>query len=320
MGLGADSADFDAAAEIPATELVSGFSVLDPASGGASRGSMIALQDGVEVMQWTGRFDEPMQVPILDDSNRVCFSFNRCFSGGASCIFADGYHREFEAKDACGSIQYCPGRRGIYRQCGTLRNLTMMVRPDIFAVWSLDVDPELKQVLRHGDVLEGHRGGELLAATQSLVQALDQEPGDAGPSSRHPLWLQAQVMKVVGLFLEARGIGSVADPSGPNRSRLLRARDLLLADLSRPPNLPELAREAGLSSPTLTRGFRRLFGESPFNLYQRERMHVAHYRLTSGSQSITTIAADLGYSNASHFSAAFRKQFGLLPSDLRRRH
>lgn len=279
---------------------------------------MVMLQDGVEVTRWEGRFDEPLDVPLVDDSDRICFSFNCCLSGGAACLFRDGRRREFEAKDNAGSIQYGPGRRGVYRQAGTLRNLTVMVRPDVFAAWAVDVDQELAGILSGGGFLEGHRGGELLASVQLLDRALASRSDGDRTGMRHPLWLQGQGMKVVGLFLEARGAGRAPDMSEAYRQRLLRARDLLLADLSCAPSLPDLAREAGLSTPTLTRGFRRLFGESPFSLFQRERMHAAHQRLVAGSESVTRIAADLGYSNASHFSAAFRKQFDILPSELRR--
>ncbi len=320
MSLETDSGISTDNEDVQVTKLLRDFSLLTPSGRGVCRGSIAVLQDGVEVMQLAGRCDEPLDIPIVDDSNRICFSFNHCLNGRAVSMFRDGNLRELEVRDGAGSIQYCPGRRGVYRQVGTLRNVTVMVRPDVFASWAVEMDQELGEVVKSGGFLEGHRGGELLAATQLLDQALagvSTGPGAAG--ARHPLWLQAQGMKVVSLFLEARGAGRAPDMSDVTRIRLMRARDLLLADLGHTPSLPEIAREAGLSAPTLTRGFRRLFGETPYGLYQRERMLAAHERLLSGSDSITTVAADLGYSNPSHFSTAFRKQFGVLPSNLRRR-
>ena len=43
-------------------------------------------------------------------------------------------------------------------------------------------------------------------------------------------------------------------------------------------------------------------------------MHHAQRQLADGKLSVLHVAADLGYSNASHFAAAFRKQFGVNPS------
>lgn len=122
-------------------------------------------------------------------------------------------------------------------------------------------------------------------------------------------------MTLVGLFLEA-GAGSAITLT--DDVRLRRARDFLLADLSHAPSLAELAAVAGMSEPTLTRQFRRQFADSPYGLFQQERMHSARTRLLSERVSVATVAADLGYTNASHFSAAFRQQFGLTPRELKR--
>ncbi|BBI91623.1 transcriptional regulator AraC family [Serratia symbiotica] len=47
-------------------------------------------------------------------------------------------------------------------------------------------------------------------------------------------------------------------------------------------------------------------------------MQEARRRLANGNASVMTVAADLGYTNASHFSVAFQKQFGVNPSTFKR--
>ena len=47
-------------------------------------------------------------------------------------------------------------------------------------------------------------------------------------------------------------------------------------------------------------------------------MLQARTQLLRGRLSVAHVATDLGYSNPSHFAAAFRKQFGVNPSALRR--
>ncbi|EGV33648.1 transcriptional regulator, AraC family [Thiorhodococcus drewsii AZ1] len=100
------------------------------------------------------------------------------------------------------------------------------------------------------------------------------------------------------------------------RRRLIEARDILLSDLSRPPTIEQLARETGLNQLKIKRGFKAMFGTSVYALFQRERMMVARRLLQR--HSVTETASRLGYSNVSHFSTAFRKQFGLLPREARR--
>ena len=78
-----------------------------------------------------------------------------------------------------------------------------------------------------------------------------------------------------------------------------------------------MARESGLSQPKLTRGFRQLFSNSVYGVFQQMRMIQARSRLMNGNESVMRIASDLGYANASHFATAFRKQFGINPSMLK---
>ena len=46
-------------------------------------------------------------------------------------------------------------------------------------------------------------------------------------------------------------------------------------------------------------------------------MHVAKEVLETQRYSIKQIAQEMGYSNLSNFTIAFKKEFGILPSELR---
>ncbi|MEZ4619900.1 MAG: helix-turn-helix domain-containing protein [Caldilineaceae bacterium] len=48
------------------------------------------------------------------------------------------------------------------------------------------------------------------------------------------------------------------------------------------------------------------------------RMRAALERITDPGTDLTAVALDLGYSSHSHFTSAFRRAFGILPSALRR--
>ncbi|MNG22387.1 Regulatory protein PchR [compost metagenome] len=72
-----------------------------------------------------------------------------------------------------------------------------------------------------------------------------------------------------------------------------------------------------MSQPKLIRGFRQLFYNSVYGVFQQARMSQARNRLLIGDESVMRIASELGYANASHFATAFRKQFGVNPSTLK---
>lgn len=288
-----------------------------PAGSGSLRSQIVQLQDGVELILWQGNFAQTVELPLMDDADRIYFSFSCGMQGGASCIFDVSKSAEHEIRDNSGTIQYGPGRRGTYRQKGSLQNLSVVVRPDVFSEWTGDIDSGLSQILQSGGFLDGHQSGELLATAHALAEALRGTWKDGTPS-RHPLWLQAQSTLLVGLFLETRRQQADSGLPEATRRKLFQVRDRLLADLSQPPVLSGLAREAGFSVPTLTRGFRRLFGTSPYDLFQQERMQAARLRLLRGEASVSAVAADLGYTNTSHFASAFRKQFGMAPGAFKR--
>lgn len=256
---------------------------------------------------------------MVDDSDRICFSFNSCAAGGAKCIYVDGPRREYEINGNAGRIQYGPGRRGTYSQQGAIHSLSVLVHPHLFENWTGEVGGPFRRLLAEGGVLDGYQGSELRAAARMLHRALvSPAHGSTLATDRHPLWLRGQCMTFVSLFLEERSGADVAVVSAIDRRRLMRARDRLLEDLSRPPVVADLAQEVGLSPSSLNRGFRKLFGSSPFALFQRERMVAARQRILAADDPILSVAADFGYTNASHFSEAFRKQFGLLPGEIRR--
>ncbi len=46
-------------------------------------------------------------------------------------------------------------------------------------------------------------------------------------------------------------------------------------------------------------------------------MTEAHKLLDEGGLNVTEVATQVGYSNASKFAAAFRKEFGIAPGEVR---
>ncbi|MFT9017248.1 helix-turn-helix transcriptional regulator [Acetobacter malorum] len=95
------------------------------------------------------------------------------------------------------------------------------------------------------------------------------------------------------------------------RACLHRACAFLLARTDKAPTILELARYSGLSATRLKMGFRILFGCGPYSLFQSHRME--HAKKLLKTHSVTETAMELGYSNMSHFSAAFKKQIGKAP-------
>ena len=86
------------------------------------------------------------------------------------------------------------------------------------------------------------------------------------------------------------------------------------------PSLGELARSVGCSPFHLSRIFHEVTGLTLRRYVARLRTLAAAERLADGAADLTDLALDLGYSDHSHFTNAFRQEWGLAPSRFRARH
>ena len=138
---------------------------------------------------------------------------------------------------------------------------------------------------------------------------------------RHLSRAVAQKASQVLLFDRARA-GGEAQPHPPlsqtvTDPRVRRASLIMEQNLASPIAISEVAAQLGLS----TRQFERLcngtVGLTPGALYRQLRLRYAEWLVENTSRSITDIALDAGFADASHFTRQFKACFGLSPSKRR---
>lgn len=192
---------------------------------------------------------------------------------------------------------------------------------------AITLDPAALHELLTGDQSAGATALRVLAADGGSAEL----PLPLGPSARFALEsirrcpfagacramaLAARANDLLVTFLTALAARAVAPAPGVTRrfGEQVRAAAALLAQhLESPPPLAELARQAGLSETSLKRGFRQVFGTTAFGYLRARRMERARALLEAGEATVLEAAALVGYSNPSHFSAAFRREFGVNP-------
>ena len=97
--------------------------------------------------------------------------------------------------------------------------------------------------------------------------------------------------------------------------RLMEAESCLIKNFSiPPPSIYSLSKIAAMSTTSLKTKFKKMYGYSLFEYFQKSRMQRAKVMLLSGKYFIKEIGAQLGYSNLSNFTIAFKKEFNRLPS------
>jgi AraC-like DNA-binding protein len=70
----------------------------------------------------------------------------------------------------------------------------------------------------------------------------------------------------------------------------------------------------GRSLSTFNRDFRRTFNATPQKWLTRKRLELAHYHISQHAKRPVDIYLEVGFEDLSHFSFAFKKQFGYAPS------
>ena len=135
------------------------------------------------------------------------------------------------------------------------------------------------------------------------------------------LFMESKALEILALELDVFSRQRSLHGSGRSKQdlqRLEHARFILENEFDDPPSLVELARRVGLNDFKLKRGFRQSYNTTVFGYVRRLRMEKARALLETGDLNVTEVALATGYNCFGHFSAAFKKHFGLLPSDFRR--
>ncbi|WP_156887753.1 AraC family transcriptional regulator [Desulfotignum balticum] len=105
-------------------------------------------------------------------------------------------------------------------------------------------------------------------------------------------------------------------PNSQMWSAIDEAVDILKQECVDPPTIPALAKRVAINECYLKAGFRRRAGTTIGEYVRKLRMEKALGLMESGGCSILEAALSVGYANPSHFSAAFKKHYGCLPSRL----
>ncbi|MEM6436525.1 MAG: AraC family transcriptional regulator [Cyanobacteria bacterium P01_D01_bin.115] len=133
------------------------------------------------------------------------------------------------------------------------------------------------------------------------------------------LYLQSKVYELMALQVEAITQPEAALQTAPLKqdtiARIYYAAEILRSRLEHPPSQTDLAQQVGLGTRTLQKGFKAVFGLTPFAYLTQQRMQLAEQLLRQPNCTVAEVSNIVGYANPARFAAAFKRHFGITPSE-----
>lgn len=82
------------------------------------------------------------------------------------------------------------------------------------------------------------------------------------------------------------------------------------------PSIAQLASDFSMSPATLKRHFKQVYGKTIYHYYLEKKLALGKKLINQSHKSVSEVAYSLGYNKINSFSKAFKKYYGILPSEL----
>jgi AraC family transcriptional regulator len=174
------------------------------------------------------------------------------------------------------------------------------------------IPPEYRQT--RGRAALNRSGLRIDARTQLLAAQLRQR---MSRRSIDRLEAESQLLQLIRHTLGDTGSHTARHRHGHTEKMADDVKLLLAAEPWRRWTLAEMADKVGVTPVYLTDAFRRVEGVPLYRYHLRMRLASA-LGLLADCDDLTTLAIDLGFASHSHFSASFKRTYGLTPSDFQR--
>lgn len=136
-------------------------------------------------------------------------------------------------------------------------------------------------------------------------------------SSLQDLYIRGKLYELLSLYFNTSDeIESDHCPFMANEetvAQIKKAKDIIIENMAQPPSLEALSKRVGLNVKKLKMGFKEFYGAPVFTFLLNYKLDYSKKLLEQNQLNVSEVAIHVGYSNSSHFIAAFKKKFGITP-------
>lgn len=270
------------------------------------------LDEHIDVHRISGSDEEP-QAMITLIPRKICIVFS---------LESDAKMRIIDANYALKLIQ---GQMYIMYNPHTALQMKLELSPNS-RLWLMIFSIEKIHELFMG----GHQKSELFEAitidkqfysaipmSTAMYTVLEQLFFARVPENTKNLYMMGKVLEILSLYFGAHDEPELSGcPYLKDESTVLKvhkAKELLIQNMLEPPTIKELSMKVGLNEYQLKGGFKRLYGSPIFQFLSDHRLSHAHNLLLSGRYKVNEVAWEIGYTNPSHFIAAYKRKYKVTP-------
>lgn len=133
------------------------------------------------------------------------------------------------------------------------------------------------------------------------------------------LFLQSKVLELLTIQLDTKQkpLIDLYDSNPKSIKKIYEIQHIINSNLAKQYSIQQLSRKVALNDFFVKREFKRIFGVTIFEYALSERMALAKKLLLHSKKPIYEISEMVGYKNATHFTAAFKKIEQITPKKFR---
>lgn len=160
-----------------------------------------------------------------------------------------------------------------------------------------------------------------LPVTSRMISSLFEILNCSYSGHHKSLFIKGKVMELLALQFEQYEKHPVPDITVVLKEldveKMHLARRMIAGNLERSWSLKELAHQVGTNEYNLKKHFKEVFGKPVFSYLHDLRMETSMQLLQQPGTKISEISQKTGYKNPTHFTAAFKKYYRVLPNKIR---
>lgn len=275
------------------------------------------LFDGIFLRHSIHQFSDHLSFSKKNDRDTVSLSFNMA---GHTVIRQEGVVYEVEGQ--VHNIIYANGYMNTFENKSLdAENLSIEFSREAFLQLTAGSNDTMKRfadrILEGGPAVMGLQSLPTNAAIQRVIREIIT---CSFMGHLKQLFLLSKSIELLVLQADAwhQSIQKAERYKRDDVERIHYAREYLINNVEMPPSLSELSRIVGMNEFKLKKQFKEEFNMTVFGYLADYRLGIARSFLEDGNKAVGDIAYELGYSSPQHFSAAFRKKFGVAPSELKK--